>query len=75
VYSGAPDIEKFIPKNCFVSYTDFEGIAELQEFLAGMSYNTYIKYLLNADRFLNSPSADEFRTEHFIETVYRQIKP
>jgi hypothetical protein len=74
VYYGASDIEQYIPKNCFISFTDFSTIGALQKYLAGMDYNRYIQYLNHADDFLRSPAAGYFSTDEFIQTLYRATR-
>lgn len=46
IYWGASDIEKYIPKNCFIDFRDFGEHEKLLAYLASINesrYNTYIK--------------------------------
>jgi hypothetical protein len=74
VYYGAPDIADHIPGNCFILYSDFKNLRGLNDFLKQMNYDTYVKYLVNAANFLNSPKADVFRTTHFTKKIYSAIE-
>jgi hypothetical protein len=73
VYLGAPDIEQYIPKKCFILYSDFKNLNELNNFLKQMNYKTYIQYLVNADDFLDT-AKDIFSTKTFIEKIYKETK-
>lgn len=74
IYFGASDIENYIPKNCFVSYSDFKTLGNLYLFLKQMDYTTYLHYLESASRFLET-AKDVFSTAKFIETIYKEIMP
>ena len=73
IYYGAPDIEQYIPKNCFIAYTDFKNLNDLNIFLNQLNYNAYLQYLINANKFL--ANADQiFSTKTFVTKVYQEIK-
>lgn len=74
VYYGAPDIGQYIPKNCFISFTDFSSPGALHKYLAEMDYNTYLQYLAEASEFLDSPALTHFSTDTFIQTLYPEIR-
>ncbi len=73
VYYGAPDIEHYIPKNCFILYTDFKSLEDLHEHLQKMDYKTYLQYLINASEFLETAQTI-FSTKTFIEKIYNETK-
>lgn len=70
VYWGAPNVEKYIPKNCYVDYRDFEDKEALYLYLKTMSKETYEGYLENIRAFLKSPQAELFTPRHFDAVVY-----
>ena len=70
VYYGAPDIDEYIPGNCFIRFKDFKNMQELQQFLSGMNYEDYLQYLENAKSFLNSPASAKFNSMIFSQTIY-----
>ena len=74
IYYGAPDIENYIPKNCFILYSDFKTLENLFVFLKQMDYTTYVHYLESASRFLET-AKDVFSTTKFIENISKEIKP
>lgn len=73
VYYGAPDIEQYIPKKCFILYTDFSSLKDLHTFLLKMDYKTYLQYLENAAEFLKT-SEKIFSTKTFIDKIYNETK-
>jgi alpha(1,3/1,4) fucosyltransferase len=54
IYYGAPNIEDYIPKNCFIDYRDYKSNDELLAYLKSIDYKTYKTYLLNIRKFLSS---------------------
>lgn len=73
VYYGAPDIERYIPKNCFIQYTDFKSITELNMFLKKMDHKTYLQYIMNGNNFLKTAKTI-FSTETFVQKLFNEIK-
>lgn len=74
IYFGAPNITKFIPKNCFIDYRDFQTDEELYRFLKNMSKETYEEYIENIKRFVSSPQAKLFSAENFSKTIREAVK-
>ncbi len=70
IYWGAPNIEEYIPKDCFISYDDFESDEHLYHFLKTMSKETYQQYLNNILSFLQTKQAHLFSQEHLSEIIY-----
>lgn len=56
IYLGAPDIEKYVPKACFVDRREFGSDREVEQFILGMSKEKYTSYLDAIKEFLNSNS-------------------
>lgn len=52
IYLGAPDVEKYIPKSCFIDYRDFDGYGDLLYFLDSISERKYKGYIKKAQEFL-----------------------
>ncbi len=70
VYFGAPDIENFVPKDCFVNFADFKSIAELDAYLRSMDKNTYNSFRSNIKSYLGSDKYNEtFSQEHYAKVV------
>mgnify|MGYP001558989709 CR=1 FL=1 len=67
IYLGAPDIEKFIPKNCFIDMRDFKNYQELRKFLKSLTESEIKNYRENGRRFLESEKVTAFTKEPFVE--------
>lgn len=52
IYFGANDIEKYIPKNCFIDFRDFDGYSMLLDFLNSIDEKTYGGYIKNIEELL-----------------------
>ncbi len=72
VYWGAPDIENYVPSDCFIDMRRFSGYEELREFLKSMSDKEILEYKENARNFLSSPRFYQFSKAAFAE-IFRRI--
>lgn len=52
IYWGATDIEKYIPKDCFIDFRDFDGYDDLVLFLKSMKEEDYNRRINNIERLL-----------------------
>ncbi|MBI2028457.1 MAG: hypothetical protein HYT07_02495 [Candidatus Levybacteria bacterium] len=52
VYWGATDIEKYIPKNCFIDFRDFRDFKKLLLFLDSVNEKKYDNYIKNIEKFM-----------------------
>ncbi|MCX6990465.1 MAG: glycosyltransferase family 10 [Chlamydiae bacterium] len=69
IYYGAPNIETYIPKNCFVNYLDFRTPEELYDYIVNMTEDVYELYLQNIQKYLCSDSAKKFSQTAFEATI------
>lgn len=54
IYWGAPNIEKYIPKNCFIDFKDFGcDYEELLKFLNSIDETKYNNYIKNIEKLLS----------------------
>jgi hypothetical protein len=67
VYWGAPDIEKYVPKECFIDMRDFKDYRELRLFLKSLTKSEIELYRENARKYLDSEQYKPFTKEHFAE--------
>ena len=74
IYYGAPNVERYIPKACFVDFRDFEDYETLYRHLVGMTDEHYQDYLKAAVEFLKSDAYLQFTSTHFAELVCEQIQ-
>lgn len=74
IYWGAPNVEEYIPKDCFIDYRDFSNDEDLYQFLKSMSKERYNQYLQRIEAYLKSDKAHLFSPEHFNEIVFDCLK-
>lgn len=53
IYWGASNIEKYIPKDCFIDFRDFGDYKKLLNFLASIDEKTYNCYIKNIEKLLS----------------------
>lgn len=73
VYWGAPDVDKFIPKNCFIDRRQFKTNKELYDFLKEMTEDEYILYQEAIHYFLKSNDFLPFTADFFAERLSTSI--
>lgn len=73
IYWGAPNVETYIPKNCFIDYRDFPTNEALYQYLKAMSKESYAQYLDNIRTYLQSEKAQLFTPAHFDKVFYEAI--
>ncbi len=70
IYWGAPNIEKYIPKDCFIDFRDFKNYGGLLDFLNSIDEEKYNGYIKNAKKFLASKETMETWFEKGFEKVF-----
>jgi hypothetical protein len=63
IYLGEPDIQRFIPKGCFIDRQVFANDAELAAFLIRMPYKEYASYLTAIKQFVGGIERQKFGSE------------
>lgn len=74
VYLGAPDIEKYIPKNCFIDVRDFSNIEEVFEFMNSLSNEKAQEYIQNGRSFLNSAEGKKYSFKFYAKFLFNLIQ-
>jgi hypothetical protein len=74
VYWGAPDIERWIPKECFVDMREFDGYEHLREHLLSMPAAQIEDYRVAARDFFRSDGFRPFSKRAFAESVGRIVE-
>ena len=73
VYWGAPDIDNYVPKDCFINYEDFGSFDKLYQFIKNMSDEEYENYRKNIRKFMKQFDQTPFFYKTFIQRVYNGI--
>ncbi len=75
IYFGAPDIQDYIPKNCYIDYRQFHSTDELVKKLKSIGPKDLIDYQNNIKKFLKSKRFDQFEltlsTKKIIDTILK----
>lgn len=69
IYKGASNIEEVIPKECYISYDDFNSLEQMESFLKNMSEKEYNNYLTAIDKLLSSDIQKSFSSDMFCENI------
>lgn len=72
IYWGAPNITKYINKDCFIDFRDFMDYEKLLHYLEDMSEKTYNKYLESIEAFLHDSKTREDWFEGGFRNVFLQ---
>lgn len=74
VYLGAPDIEKYVPKECFIDMRNFKDYGESRQFLKSLTKSEINAYKENAREYLESEQFEPYTKEHFAEMFVAAIR-
>ncbi|MFA7658005.1 MAG: glycosyltransferase family 10 [Candidatus Gastranaerophilaceae bacterium] len=74
VYLGAPDVEKYIPKNCFIDLRDFKTNEELFEFMKNLSTEKAQEYIKNGRDFLNSEEGQKYSFKGYAKFLAKLVE-
>lgn len=74
VYLGATDIERWVPRECFIDMRDFVGYEELRGFLHGLGAAELAAYREAARDFIASERFHPFSREAFAERFGRIVQ-
>jgi len=67
IYLGAPDIEDYVPKDCFIDMRDFGSYRELYAYLRSLSDKAVSSFRGAAGEYLSSEQYQPFTKEKFVE--------
>jgi len=74
IYYGAPNVQDYIPKECFIDFRDFRSYEELYQLLTTMTEVEYQSYLDAVKAFIATPEYYEFTSMRYAEIVLEQIQ-
>lgn len=73
IYLGAPNIEEFVPKDCFINYADFENDEELYAFIKQVTPERYQHYLTCIQHFFDSEKIYPLTPESIADSLLNEI--
>lgn len=72
IYLGAPDIDSYVPKECFIDYRQFNSYTELVSFLQSISEKDYNLQLKKINLFLRSKKYELWSQQHFFKLIGKE---
>lgn len=73
IYWGPPDIDLFVPKNCYINKAQFSTYEELYKHMKSLSLSEIQTYQQNILNYLNSDQAYQFSGEYYAKTVASHV--
>jgi len=73
IYWGAPNITQFVPKECFISKTDYKSYEELFQYLSSMTEIEYNNRLQAIKNYLSSDRYKLFQPSHNAKVVVERL--
>lgn len=73
IYGGAPNIERWIPAECFIAINRFKDFFELFDFLMGMDEATYTGYLERIEKFIVGTDFYPFSIACMVDGITRTL--
>jgi hypothetical protein len=74
VYLGAPDIESYIPADCYIDMRKFKDFGGLRDYLHWISEDEIEKFRENAKMYLESDAYRKFTKEDFSRVILKTIE-
>lgn len=73
IYKGAPNIGKYIPRECYIDYNDFSSMDELEKYLSEYSTEKCSAALISFEKFWNSKDSYQFKTAHYADVISNKV--
>jgi alpha(1,3/1,4) fucosyltransferase len=73
IYEGAPNINDYLPENCYIPTRDFKNISELHLYLKHMSEIEYHSYLESIENYIQSSQKDAFTIKEYVNSIGHQV--
>jgi hypothetical protein len=74
IYLGAPNIEEYIPKNCFIDRRNFPNDKSLLKYLLSIDEKKYNNYIANINNFLKSDAAYQFSADYYVDKIIAELE-
>ena len=73
IYSGAPNITDYLPKECFIDFHAFKNHEELYEYISTMTEETYKSYMNCIQTYMKNPTKNENHPENVVSVILSHI--
>ncbi len=74
IFWGAENIDKYVPKECYIDKREFNTYERLHEYLKNMTEEEYNSRIDSIEEYLKSQEFFKHSSEYFAETVYENLK-
>ena len=74
IYLGAPDIEKYIPKEAFVDAREFTNLANLEAYLSVFDDEQALRMINIGRAFLSSECGNQYSNQGFARFIWKQLE-
>ena len=69
IYMGAPDVDQYVPKDCYVDARDFLGPEDLDHYLNKITKDQALNIMIAGEKFLNSAKGKRHSYENFSQWI------
>jgi hypothetical protein len=73
IYWGEPNIEKWLPKECFIDFRQFDSYQDLYEYLTTMEESQFTRYQRAGHQFIFSQDFEQHSSTHFAKIIVDRI--
>ncbi|MFA5108771.1 MAG: glycosyltransferase family 10 [Candidatus Micrarchaeia archaeon] len=73
IYLGANNIEKYVPKKCFIDMRDFDEFEQVHANISKMERNEFEERVCCIEDFLNSKKCAQFKINHFVSQFEKMV--
>ncbi len=74
IYMGPPNVDLFIPKNCYIDYNKFNSVGDINAYLLNMSSDEYFEKIVAIENFIQGPQAYSFHDTTNVSSISEQIQ-
>ena len=75
IYLGAPNVDDYVPRDCFIDFREFSGFPELLSHLLDLDESDYRRYVAAGRRYLESDACQEWRPDAVFSSIVDVIAP
>ena len=73
VYLGSSNIDKYIPRDCYIDYGNVSSEKVLYDFMHSFTQEDYEKYIKSIKKYLNSDQVNQFKVDSYVKIFLREI--
>ena len=74
IYEGAKNITQFVPKECFIEYSQFSSVIELDNYIRNMQEDEYYGYISAIDSFFDKNNSTQYSAAYWTDCILNMDK-